>query len=175
MNSAHKKYYLKVGIPRRYLDATPPKKFNPEESYFFLGGTGVGKTHLMASLAIDLLTKKSPCKLLFVNCPELLLEIKSCYNGKSTLNENEILKKYSEVDYLFLDDLGSERVTDWSDQILYLILNKRYEDMRHTCISSNYSTKELMDWNKRISSRILQMCKSVKLSGKDRRLEDGKI
>lgn len=42
-----------------------------------------------------------------------------------------------------LDDLGRERVSDWTGEVVYALVNTRYEAMRPTVVTSNLTPKEL--------------------------------
>jgi DNA replication protein DnaC len=72
---------------------------------------------------------------------------------------------------LILDDLGTEKVSDWVLQSMYQIINARYVQMRQTVITSNHSLEELRSRiGDRIPSRIAEMCEVFELRGKDRRV-----
>ena len=73
--------------------------------------------------------------------------------------------------HLALDDIGSEKATDWALQMLYLLIDRRYSQMLKTIITSNLTLDQIADrLDDRISSRIAGMCKIVSIKGKDRRL-----
>ena len=72
---------------------------------------------------------------------------------------------------LALDDLGSEQVTDWVREQLFLVINSRYEQMLPTIITTNDSLESLEEHvGQRITSRIAGMCQGVVLDGPDYRL-----
>ena len=144
----------------------PPNK-NPI-SYYLHGELNTGKTVMAAQLWLKAHQKKylegGPGKIIFISVPEFFVELKSTYNNPE-LDELVVLAKYAEAEFLVLDDLGSERSTDWVMSLLYLLINRRYENMLTTVITSNYDLDELGekldDW--RIPSRIQRMCKILKL------------
>lgn len=165
------------GIPKRFLLThgrfeellSNLPSFRPSGIYLW-GPVGVGKTHkavqMMYSHAIT-----SPEKMLFVSVPNLLSEIRNSF-GKDYVGESshELVKKYSNVHLLTLDDLGAEKTTDWVLQTLYTIINNRYNDVLPTIITSNYSLRELSNKiGDRITSRISEMCEVMKVNGRDRR------
>ena len=110
---------------------------------------------------------------MFISVPELLLKIRGTFNNSfSETSEQEILNIYSCAKVLYLDDLGTEKASDWALQTLYLLIDRRYSEMLRTVISSNLSLDELADHlDDRISSRIAGMCEVIKMEGKDRRLK----
>jgi len=59
---------------------------------------------------------------------------------------------------LVLDDLGTCKLSEWMFEILYSLINYRYEYLKTTIITSNYSIEQLAElWNDdRITSRIVR-------------------
>lgn len=164
------------GIPTKFLDTNMTEFsntiLNSQDSHYVYGATGTGKTRLLCAMARELVSyyEKTP-SFQFISVPELMLKIKNTYHVISEHNESEIVDLYSNTDILFLDDLGSEKITDWSRQILYIIINRRYENEKWTTITSNIPLSELSEFiGNRISSRIGGMCSIEKMTGKDRRM-----
>ena len=155
---------LPLRLQKDLVEFPPPKKLPKLQSYFIHGNAGVGKTVLAARLYME--AKKqhylNPCPdhILFLSTSEFFNELKSSFNN-SELDEQVILAKYSEAEFLVLDDLGSERSTEWVMSMLYLLINRRYESMLTTIITSNYDLDELDEKldDVRIPSRIGRMCK----------------
>ncbi len=88
------------------------------------------------------------------------------------MSEHQILDYYSSVRVLFLDDIGTEKTTDWAQQTLYTVIDHRYREVLQTVITSNLSLNELSDkTGDRITSRIAEMCVVIELKGQDRRLK----
>lgn len=157
-------------------DKNTPYKFG----YFLHGRSGQGKSHEAAALMLHCIIsdyKNQTRNRLYswVNVPDLLFRIRSTYQGKDENMESEksIVDYYSSVDWLCLDDLGVEKVSDWALQTLYLIINKRYENMKTTVVTSNLSPEELIErfGDDRLPSRIMAMCKPIAVSGNDRRIK----
>ena len=121
---------------------------------------------------------------LYVRTPDVLSQIRATFDKKKQRNhadeqgdeqetERSIIKKYSEVDFLVLDDLGVEKITDWSFTVLYLIIDNRYNNYKQTVITSNDTLDELAKklGEDRIPSRICGMCTTVDMNGNDYRLK----
>jgi len=145
------------------------------ESLYIHGDIGNGKTLQAAWMMASNITKPSDIKKnLFISTSEFLFQIKNSYSNKQEINESVILNRYSDVPILVLDDIAVEKVTDWSYQLLYLLINRRYENLRTTIITSNLNLKELgvKLGDMRIPSRIQGMCKIVKFQGKDYRAKN---
>ena len=137
----------------------------------FTGKTGVGKTHLAIAIYRELIAqdKIASTTVRFVTAPELLLEIKKTFNGPSTMTESDIIDKYSDADLLILDDLGSEKATEFAIQSLYLVIDRRCRNMKPIIITTNLSLKEIEEkLDARIASRLSGM-KVVEISMPDYR------
>jgi len=150
-------------------------QFLGNDSGLYLWGLrGRGKTHLLYATCKAIKDYGKTVK--FVNVPELLLEIRSTFNLQSETTEKDVVNKYCKSEYLFLDDLGVEKITDFSLQAIYLILDRREkEGKRKVFITSEKSIKEIaINLNDRIASRIIGMCGKeniVELKDKDWRIK----
>lgn len=141
---------------------------------FLFGDTGQGKTHLAVGLLKQQAENGSIC--MFTVVPELMDQLRECY--RNNISEREIMEALHKCDVLVLDDLGVERPTEWVAEKLYSIINTRYLYGLCTIITSNYSLTELEGRlgvsGKRITSRLLEMCKLIPLHGSDYRLKIAK-
>lgn len=172
----------KVGVPKRFLNPkSAGKNFNLKQSYYICGGVGTGKTDLAAAVLREILLNTEPVEddfghfhmprnfAVFVSAPAMFLSIRSGVSGNE-ISELELVKKYAEAKVLVLDDLGTEKLSEWVMQTLYVIINARYENMLQTLITSNYTLQEIKNnFHERIASRIKGMCESVELKGQDKR------
>lgn len=105
----------------------------------------------------------------FWNMTRLLYELRKEMRKSSdeSLSDNLILYK----NLLFIDDLGAEKVTEWVEEVIYLIINTRYENNIPIVITSNYPLSKIAELvGDRVASRIKEMCHVVEIKGEDRRL-----
>jgi len=124
------------------------------------GPSGIGKTHLLAAAANTLLKLKF--KVVFVNVPDLLRKIRATYSRNSNANEGDIFKQLLSSDMVILDDLGAERITDWVEETLYVLINGLYTKKAIIMASTNMQMMDLGDQiGERSSDRIIQMCRIV--------------
>jgi DNA replication protein DnaC len=73
--------------------------------------------------------------------------------------------------YVVLDDLGREKITDWTTEVIYVLGNRRYEALLPTIVTTNKTPVELVDngyWP--IVSRLAQDGRLIELDGYDYRL-----
>lgn len=135
---------------------------NPTKGLFLFGKAGTGKTHLAAKIAHE---TQVPTR--FIKMAKLLLELRSNFGRDSWENE-KIIEKLSKVDLLIIDDLGTEKMSDWVAETIYLLIDERYANMRPTIITSNFSLEELEERvGDRVCSRIMGMCRLLKVDTGD--------
>lgn len=162
------KGYFSPRIQRDLL--TLPNMLNEEiiESTYIYGRTGTGKTILAAQMMLQEMKNQYLEKpgavsgFEFVNFADMLANIRYTYNSQGT-TEKEKLQIYMNCGLLVIDDFGSSRTTDWVMDILYQIINARYENLGKTIITCNHSLDqlEIRLADQRITSRIDRMCKIV--------------
>lgn len=128
-------------IAKAYAD-TWDKHAEDGTGLYIEGTNGTGKTHLAAAIAMQLITERR-IPVICKTSGDLLLDIKGAYDSEGA-TEKQVLDVYKRVDLLIVDDLGKEQCTDWSISTLYSILNDRYEEMRPTIITTNYSGEDLV-------------------------------
>lgn len=145
---------------------------------FFYGKAGAGKTHLAVSIARHIVEQQQ-IAVKFARVIDLLMDIRRTYNADEyfrTENEMELLRKYSTVPLLILDDLGTEKVTEWARQILYQIIDSRWIDDKPIIITSNLTLRELAErFDDRISSRIGGSCEVFEAKPHDYRIESKEV
>jgi DNA replication protein DnaC len=144
-----------------------------------IGPPGIGKTHIaVAVLRRAILTRGA--RGLFYDTRDLLRLIRSTYNPLVRTAEMDILRPVMETDLLVLDDLGSEKPSEWVEETMNLIVNTRYNERRHTIFTSNFedvpegesdghdfTLKERIGF--RIHSRLHEMCEFLEFDGADYR------
>ncbi len=135
---------------------------------YLCGAVGTGKTHLAVAVLNELIRRKRVPSL-FVTVPELLDNLREAYN-KPGRDLDEWMDAVQNADFLVLDDLGSERVTDWVRERIFVIVNHRYREALPTVFTSNAGPKDLaQQLGERTASRIIAMCEWIALEGEDYR------
>lgn len=175
----------KVGIVPREKDLMEIKEGG---GLYLYGAAGSGKTLYASAIMLEV----ARWGFVYPDFPRIYMELISSINLlekiRSSFNPSpnresdalekttkEILDHYGSVDLLVLDDLGSEKPTEWSLQIMQMIINDRYEGLLPTIITSNLGLKALSEQlDDRIASRIYEMSNLVSFGNEDHRLKKGK-
>lgn len=140
----------------------------------FLGGCGVGKTHLAVALLKEVV-KKTGDRGLFYDFRDLLREIQGSWNSVSQASELDVLRPVLDARILVLDELGANKPTVWVRDTISYIINCRYNEKKVTIFTSNYldnpsrmGEETLIDRiETRLRSRLYEMCSVVEIGGDD--------
>lgn len=125
----------------------------------FTGRAGTGKT-ILACKAMYY-SEWDTAK--FESVPRLLTKLKDGFNSKQAPANLSIVKDLKRHDILVLDDLGAEKTSDWTAEVLYLIINERYEANKKLIVTTNCKPSELSQrLGDRVLSRLAEMCVLVK-------------
>ena len=130
-----------------------------------MGGCGVGKTHLAVSALLEIIQSGKPGKLLFSNFQDLIQNIQASFGDDEARSKTEILRPLLEADLLVLDELGSQKPSVFVHDILYHVINRRYNDERATIFTTNFTDDLAERIGDRLRSRLYEMCEEVKLTG----------
>jgi len=147
--------------------------FKEGKGLFLTGTVGTGKTHLIAGM-VDYLARIYKRKfenflIVYYSSTGLLNDIKNSYEDRKS---DRVIDDIKYCTLLIVDDFGAEKTTDWVLETYFEIIDFRYANLRPTIIATNLTDKEIKEkLGERIMSRIFEMNKGIKLTGKDYRLE----
>jgi len=126
----------------------------PEGWLFLVGKYGSGKTHLAASIANRAMEKGRGVHM--ATMPDLLEMLRQGYQDKAVANFEQRWQMLCEMPLLIVDDLGSERQTDWVLEQLYRLINWRYEQRLPMVFTSNLDPRDPgVRVEERVRSRLL--------------------
>lgn len=129
---------------------------------YLWGPNGTGKTHLAVAIT------RHYGHSLFVNTLRLFDALKESY---STGISCEVFESARRARLLVLDDLGSERPSDWVRERLYALLSTRWDEMLSTVVTSNIDPRSLPDMiGERSASRVFGSTLQLFVDGPDHRL-----
>ncbi len=125
------------------------------KSLLFLGGTGLGKTHLSSAVAKTVIEKGYD--VYYNSAVGMISDFEYRRFGNSISgSEGDDTARYTECDLLIIDDLGTEVVNQFTLSCLYHLINTRLNLDKPTLISTNLTSAELRKvYSDRITSRLM--------------------
>jgi DNA replication protein DnaC len=140
-----------------YAASWPPSE---GEGLLLMGRCGVGKTHLAVGVLLDIIEKDKPGKLLFTNFQDLIQQIHASFSSDEAPSKAEILAPVLQADLLVLDELGSQKPTPFVQEMLYYIINSRYNEQRATIFTTNYFDESRREKDETLDGRIGERLRS---------------
>jgi len=176
-------------IPPHYRDAdlrqfdpaviAPVLKWseNPTGFLYVTGKVGVGKTHLACAVKKKLNADGRVSSLVF--SADMFLSLYKSFNSRKNAEaeEDAVIGKYapeSGGDIAIFDDVGAQKVSDYTTDAWYKIIDRRYRNNCPTMFTTNLSPDEL---DRRLGDRIISRIISgvvFEFPGEDRRLQKAK-
>ena len=150
----------------------------------FMGGPGLGKTHLVVSILKQIILEEEVDGK-FVDFFQLLSDIRHGYSHDQS--EMSLIEPYLKSKVLVIDELAKGRNNEWEQTILDQFISSRYNAAdKVTLFTTNYSDQggstdtngRTISFQKpsleekvgdRIFSRLSQMCDFIKMEGEDYR------
>lgn len=159
-------------VARRFIEEWKTR----DRGLLFVGPVGVGKTHLSVAI-LKTLIEDWGVRGLFCDFSDLLERIQATFSRANPDSADDVLAPYRDAELLVLDELGARRPTDWVRDVLYGLINTRYNRQRLTIVTSNYSDtpsrtgEETLEMRigAMVRSRLYEMCDLVVLDGLDYR------
>jgi hypothetical protein len=168
---------VKIGLVRRWWDG----QFKP--GLVIAGENQVGKSVTAYLLAREAILRQRGC--IAMTVPDLLDRLRETFNHDQRLKSDPeqpvqvthqtLIKSLQEVQFLLLDDLGAEKMTEYVETALWQILNGRADNARDphdgriklwTVITTNLRKEALLGhYGPRIYSRISHLCDRVVFEG----------
>ncbi|MEO8430378.1 MAG: ATP-binding protein [Acidobacteriota bacterium] len=159
-------------VAREFVDTYPAV----DAGLLLLGPSGRGKTHLACAILSELVARKGVPGL-YGDFSDLLMKIQTSFRPDADLSKESILQPYAEVELLVLDELGASKPHPWVLDVLYNLLNTRYNRKKITIMTSNFEDEpdaasgerdRLEDRvGSRIRSRLFEMCVTLTMRGDD--------
>lgn len=135
------------------------------QGLYIFGDCGVGKTHLVACIANDLINNYY--SVIFTNVDEIIKQIKSSWkDNENDMTEQSIINTYCSCDFLILDDFGTEKTDNVDSYVqlkMYDIINHRYLTNKPTIFTSNLNHNDLIKKGvaRKIVDRVYEMSTAV--------------
>ena len=134
---------------------SPGEVYNP---LFIYGGVGLGKTHLMHSIAHFILEKNPKKKVLYVTSETFTNDlIDALKNGKTSGNESAIVKfreKYRNNDVLLIDDIQFIIGKESTQEEFFHTFNHLHTSGKQIIISSDKPPRDIETLEARLRTRF---------------------
>jgi primosomal protein DnaI len=112
------------------------------KNLYIYGASGLGKSHIAAAICNEFIDIHGG-KIAFVNTHDLIEDLRSLvYDDKLLYNQK--IKELEAVDLLVFDDIGNEKITEWSkEEVLFGLIDTRSRSNKQTIYTSSYSVADL--------------------------------
>ena len=129
----------------------PGQIYNP---LFLYGGVGLGKTHLMHSIAHSILSKDKTKKVLYVTSETFTVELIDAIRGINNTTVNDFREKYRNIDVLLIDDVQFIIGKEGTQEEFFHTFNTLHGANKQIIISSDRPPKEIETLEARLRSRF---------------------
>ena len=166
-------------ILRRYAENWPEMR-RQNIGLLLHGGVGGGKTFFVACLANAIIAEEArKGSRSDYRGPVLMTTVQNLRDKAQKdfgAQKARVLDNVRGIDLLILDDFGVERRTEAADELLYDIINARYDSNKPLIVTTNMTLADMKnaqdDKMRRIYDRVREMCcQPIRISGESRRQE----
>ncbi len=149
---------------KRYAQSFPN---DSSAGLLFMGGTGLGKTHLSSAIANAVAARGY--SVLYESAQQIFDTCESVRYNKLELAERE---KYEKCALLIIDDLGAECITQYSVSSITSLIDMRIVQGKPTIISTNLNAGAIQKtYGERLLSRLVGEFRVLQFVGKDIRMQ----
>ena len=130
---------------------SPGEIYNP---LFIYGGVGLGKTHLMHSIANFILKNNPNTKIMYVTSEKFTNELIDAIRNKNNYSTTEFREKYRSIDVLLIDDIQFIIGKESTQEEFFHTFNALHDAKKQIIISSDKPPREIETLEERLRSRF---------------------
>ncbi|WP_405852137.1 ATP-binding protein [Streptomyces sp. NBC_01369] len=135
-------------------------------SLLMAGVVGAGKTHQAYGAVRQLVKSGVGVRWHATTAADLYAELRP----RQGVDSERELAAISRCPLLIIDDLGAAKSSEWVEEVTYRLINRRYNHMLPSLITTNLAIKDLRAYlGDRVTSRLAQMTTRVEFEPVDRR------
>jgi len=105
-----------------------------------IGLRGTGKTQLATYCAYQLL-QNIDRTIRYCTAMDFLVDIKSTFGHRDGPTESSVIAEYAKPSFLVIDEFDKRSETDWENNLLFYLLDRRYRSMKDTLLISNHGPR----------------------------------
>jgi len=127
---------------------------NPGTAYnplFIYGGTGLGKTHLLQAIGIEVLKRNPRAKVRYIHAEQFVADVVRAYQHKSF---DSLKRYYRSLDLFLIDDVQFFVGKSRSQEEFFYTFNALFEAHKQVAITSDCFPKEMTGIEERLISRF---------------------
>jgi chromosomal replication initiator protein len=126
----------------------PGTAYNPR---FIYGGTGLGKTHLLQAIGIEVLRRNPKAKVRYIHAEQFVADVVRAYQHKSF---DSLKRYYRSLDLFLIDDVQFFVGKSRSQEEFFYTFNALFEAHKQVAITSDCFPKEMTGIEERLISRF---------------------
>ncbi len=130
---------------------SPGEIYNP---LYIYGGAGLGKTHLMHSIAHFILRNNPLAKIRYVTSETFINEFVDSIRNKNNMSPADFRNRYRELDVLLIDDIQFIIGKEGTQEEFFHTFNTLYENKKQIVIASDKPPKDIDNLEDRLRSRF---------------------
>lgn len=141
---------------QKFVSSIKDDNYAQKPSLLLLGQVGSGKTHLAAASAVELL--ESGTEVVCMSYRDDINRLKTKIIDADAYEKD--MKTYKTAPVLMIDDFLKGKITDSDINIMYEIVNYRYNNMLPMIVTSEKHVAWLVnEWDAATATRLLEMAK----------------
>lgn len=133
----------------RAVSKLPGRNYNP---LFLYGGVGLGKTHLLNAIGLEILKNNPGVRILYVASEKFMNEVIYCLRFDKMAH---FRKKYRDsCDVLLIDDIQFIAGKERTQEEFFHTFNHLYDSQKQIVLTSDKSPREIPELEERLRSRF---------------------